>query len=144
MYPTITRARKVPKKFEHTTNAVPSTELDGETNFRKNYFEILDLLMTELKDPFDQGGLKTLIRLENLLDPLQGKDIPNLDDFQMLLKPFSYDFDVDLLRTEVKMLSSITLDPRSECCKDLAEILSKESKTVKSVLRQVIQLLIIV
>lgn len=64
-FPARSRAKKILKIMEHQQYLMPN-------NSPKKYFEVLDLMIKQLKE-----GLKTLIRLENvLMDVLHEKHIP--------------------------------------------------------------------
>ena len=61
------RVSRPSKRFEQQPCTAPSTSLDARSGLRKAYYEAVDLIISETKRRFDQPGLKTLARVEDLL-----------------------------------------------------------------------------
>lgn len=137
------RIRKIPKRLEHSSESSPAAQFQPKENLRRNFFEIVDLMINALKDRFNQEGFETLIRLEGTILNAFKCNVPNNKDLHMALKPFSDDFDVEMLMLQLKLLENLPGD-KPESCADLARILAKESDTVKHMFQQVILLLVLV
>lgn len=119
------------------------SELGLKVSLRENYLEIHSLLIQELKNRFDQEGLKILVQLEEiLLWAVEGK-VPDCDVLHEKLGPFSEDFDVDQLHMQLRFVKNLP-GKKANNCLELAEVLSNESGTVKDMLQEVIKLLILV
>lgn len=137
------RVRRPPKRFDFIPNAAPSVQLSAKDTLRKEYFEILDLQISELNERFDQEGFSVLVSFENiLLDAARGKVIEETE-LKEKLGIFVDDFDVDRLHTQLGLLKTVP-EISSNDCSTLAGKLSKESETVQKMLDQVILLLTLI
>ena len=65
-HPILPRRRKTPARLEIGTGE-SHHPADPKEMFRLQYFECLDLIITFIKDRFDQRSFHTLKQLENLL-----------------------------------------------------------------------------
>ncbi|KAE8741688.1 hypothetical protein FOCC_FOCC012786 [Frankliniella occidentalis] len=66
-HPPDQRVRKPPAHLEQTKNPTPPVVLTGEESIEKSYFEILDLVMQQISERFQQAGLDHQEALESVL-----------------------------------------------------------------------------
>ena len=64
--PTLPRRRKMPKRFE-PGNAPPEFPTSAKDLYRQQYFEALDLVVSCVKDRFNQPGYQVYRHLEDVL-----------------------------------------------------------------------------
>ena len=64
--PQLARRRKVPKRYEQGS-APAEFAVSVKEEYRRVYFEALDLAMTTIHSRFDQKGFKTFSNVEQLL-----------------------------------------------------------------------------
>jgi hypothetical protein len=66
--PSVPRQRRVPRRLEQTSNpAEPHQFVDPHSLYRMQFFELLDLLINELDERFQQIGVEKLMQLERIL-----------------------------------------------------------------------------
>ena len=58
----VLRVTRPPKRFESSSTSSPNV-LDAKTNFRKEYYSALDLVISEIERRFSQSGLQKLVYL---------------------------------------------------------------------------------
>lgn len=133
------RKKKVPKRLEYKDKAAESVDFEPRMFLRQEFFEILDLLVNELKSRFDQEGFHVLVRLEEILLKAGRGEVPESHILQQKLGLFADDFDIDILKTQLQFVKKLSKE-KFTTCSSLAAQLSAESDTVKNMLDQVIKL----
>ena len=101
--PTLPRQRQIPRRID-----------DGASNhhfgtpqeyYRKQYFEVLDLLATELERRFDQNSFKTLQEIERVLvESCNGKNVQFSETF---VNTYATDLKFDRLAVQLAMLPDL-------------------------------------
>ena len=101
--PTLPRQRRIPRRID-----------DGASNhhfatpqeyYRKQYFEVLDLLAAELERRFDQNSFKTLQEIERVLvDSCNGI---NVQFSEIFLNTYATDLKFDRLAVQLPMLPDL-------------------------------------
>ena len=101
--PTLSKQRQMPKRLEdRSTNPNFSTP---EDYYRKQYFQVLDVLAAEIERRFDQNSLKTINHLEQvLLKPCNGVAAQFSEDF---LEKYLTDVNVEQLKNQLTMLPDL-------------------------------------
>ena len=101
--PTLPRQRKVPKKFN---NGAPDHHHSSvKAHFRQQYFEVLDLMISEIKRRFDQPTFTILHTIEKLLiDSCNGATLELSSIFKSV---YAADVKVDNLLVQLSMLPDV-------------------------------------
>lgn len=106
--PTLPRQRRIPRRID-----------DGASNhhfatpqeyYRKQYFEVLDLLATELERRFDQNSFKTLQEIERVLvESCNGKSCngKNVQFSETFVNTYATDLKFDRLAVQLSMLPDL-------------------------------------
>ena len=95
--PALPHQRRVPKRIDD--GACNHTYQSVEEYFRQQYYEVLDIMRSELKHRFDKEGLKVLGEIESLLiSACNGNKVPLSTQVQEL-----YHGDIDFQRLEVQL-----------------------------------------
>ena len=141
--PKLPRQRQVPRRVD--AGAPSHRFATPEEYYRKQYFEVLDLLATELERRFDQNSFKILQEIEDVLvGSCNGEKVQFSEEF---LKKYETDFKVDrfvvelpdLLNTanelhqmEIKKVTSInTLCDVMNTCKFPKNMLSEVDRLLR-------------
>ena len=139
--PRLPRQRKAPKRFE-VGEARPECLTSVEGHFRRIYYEALDLLITCIKNRFDQPGYRIYQNLQELL--LSAFNNRNYDEAYDFVSTFyKSDFDTTLLKTctQLQIVSSNPIEEKTDI--SLAGIVNhftKMSKSQLSLLSEVVKL----
>ena len=102
--PQAPRRRKRPRRLDHW-NAEPEFPETAQAHYRRIYFEAFDLIISCIKDRFDQPGYRTYSNLETLLL----KSAVNAaceDELRAALDLYSGDFKSDLLKTQLDIFGT--------------------------------------
>ena len=101
--PTLPKQKRMPKRFDDgSVNHHFSTP---EDYYRKQYFEVLDLLAAEIERRFDQNSLKIINEMEQvLLNPCNGVTVQFSEEF---LEKYSTDVNVERLKIQLPMLQDL-------------------------------------
>ena len=101
--PTLPKQKRMPKRFDDgSVNHHFSTP---EDYYRKQYFEVLDLLAAEIERRFDQNSLKIINEMEQvLLHPCNGVTVQFSEEF---LEKYSTDVNVERLKIQLPMLQDL-------------------------------------
>ena len=78
--PHLPHARCPPKKLEQTQSATITHQFQNiKVKYKANYFELLDVLVNELDQRFDQPGMDNLLRIERIVTgDFEPDDIDNV------------------------------------------------------------------
>lgn len=142
-HPIEPKSRKPPQHREQIENPAFPAKLSAKDLFRKDYFEILDLLSNKLKERFDQKGLNTLEMLEDILLAAFKGNVFAEDDLKKRLGVHAEDFQISDLHAQLKMLKNMPGDPPSSCA-SVVEQLCEVSDTTKCLLKQVLLLVVLI
>lgn len=77
--PTLPRRRKAPRRFE-VGESVPEHPTTTQDHCRKVYFEVIDLVMSTIKERFEQKGFQMLQKLERVLTIKQLQQVDIIKD----------------------------------------------------------------
>lgn len=137
------RVRQKNKRYEQTSKPTPPVTLSAKDLLRKNYFEILDLQLSELKERFEQRGFDVLESLETvLLNATQGL-VSDQAKLTEELSIYVEDFKIDRLHAQLLLLESLN-DIASSDVNELSRKMSNLPSTTKNMLDQVIRLIILI
>ena len=94
--------RRAPTRYELGSN-VGSYPVTSKAMYRRHFFECLDLIITFIRDRFNQPGYRTLKNLEGLLlKSARNEDYQNELDF--VLQFYDDDFNSSPLKTQFQLL----------------------------------------
>ncbi len=100
--PTLPRKRKLPKRLD---DGGPEYSPSPKDLFRQQYFEVLDLLVNELKRPFDQKAFSVLQYIEKLIvDSCNGATLEPSSSFKDM---YGADVNTDRLAVQLAMLPDV-------------------------------------
>ncbi|KAM7291819.1 protein ANTAGONIST OF LIKE HETEROCHROMATIN PROTEIN 1 [Ixodes scapularis] len=138
------RVRKPPRRLEATYKPTPPVQLDLNHKLRQEFYAVVDRLVNEVQRRFRQDGFDMLLRLEEILVVSAKGKAPSLERLEVLLGIHASDFSLDQLRAQLLMLPTITsgLDPCNAL--SIGEKIGCESSTVRDLMNQVVQLVILV
>ena len=137
--PVLPRKRKAPKRIEigdgdgyHTDNI--------EDYYGVQYFEAIDLVLTGIKDRFDQPGYATYSNLESLLlKAANQSDYSN--ELEQIVSFYGDDLDKEILETQLHIFSSKYADSTSEVSlKEILDYLRSLSQPQHTFLSQIVYL----
>jgi len=144
--PQLPRRRKVPRRFEQGSAPAESAGSPKE-EYRRVYFEALDLAVISIRSRFDQKGFKTFSNVEQLLFKVcSGKSYT--DELHEVCKFFYEDFDKEELKTELSTLhelyqSVVDEDPSIDSIKAALLSLSTAQRVLLKAVCRLFQLLLI-
>ena len=105
--PVLPRCRQPPRR-PGTEGAVGHAFPNPESYFRKQYFEVLDLLTNELKRHFQQKrGLPMAAMIETLLVTAANSTSTDLGELPEELKLYENDIDLKKLKTQLQMFPDL-------------------------------------
>lgn len=144
--PSLPRKRKTPARFQIGDGAchVPSSPKD---DYRRIYFEALDLAVTSIQERFNQEGFKMLCNVEELLlKSCTGEDIE--DRIGVICRFFGDDFQEDALVAQLATLNQLcksytTDSPSIETVKSALLSLSSAQRSLVNEVCKLLQLLLI-
>jgi len=132
------RIVQTPKRLEFLNDAAKDTPTDFKIYLKRQFFEFMDIIVTQLQSRFGQPEFHKLMKLEQLLTSDNFSE--NLQNISDNLGENVADFDVSNLIAQLKVLSSII--PRNGWTLNaIVKILNKESLTVRKMLSEIIKLL---
>ena len=109
--PVLPRRRKTPRRLE-VGSGEPHFPETVQDYYRAQYFEALDLLISCIKDRFDQPGYRIYSKLETLvLNASNGVEF--MAEFDEVMHLYDKDFDRELLKSQLDILKTHFSD-RSE------------------------------
>ena len=109
--PVLPRRRKTPRRLE-VGRGEPHFPETVQDYYRAQYFEALDLLISCIKDRFDQPGYRIYSKLETLLlNASNGVEF--MAEFDEVMRLYDKDFDWKLLKSQLEILKTHFSD-RSE------------------------------
>ena len=103
--PALPRRRRAPARFEVETSD-SHFSATFEDHYRPQYFEAIDLLLSCIKDRFDQPGYKVYSKLEALiLDAANGTSV-NEEQLEEVMQLYGSDLDESLLKSQLQILQA--------------------------------------
>ena len=134
--PSLPRRQRVPKKMHDYYGSLSKDHACDtvEQYYKTQYFEVIDLLTTKIKERFDQETLKHLISIEDLVvQAAKGDD--NIVIGQKLEDHIKGDLDVDGLSRELQILSKYIpeVDPSLKDISSISTVIEimKKGKLLK-------------
>ncbi|KAJ4944570.1 hypothetical protein JOQ06_013113 [Pogonophryne albipinna] len=106
--PASSRVSKTPSRFRSTTEAEDVVPTKGVASWRREFFEALDLLQSEIKRRFDQSSMETASRREETLLAAAKGSVGTEEDLRSLQLPIN--IDVSGLHMQMRMLGDLTKD----------------------------------
>lgn len=110
--PSLSRPRRVPRRLEEGSIDTAYVAPSPKDEFRSIFFEILDVLRTELDDRFNSNQSDILIAVEKLLTDAALETDVDLGALRHVCDTYGQDFDcarlqsqLELFYTEVKELT---------------------------------------
>ena len=133
--PSLPRKRKCPRQYEEGS-AEAEFPLSVKDHYRRHYYEALDLVITGIKQRFDQPGYKIYKHLQELLLKAATTSSEHYkEDFDFIISFYGSDFKASLLKVQLELLhtsftekvtneelnlSSVTMHDIIECIKSLS------------------------
>ena len=144
--PVLPRRRKAPKRLEVGCGE-PSHAQSPKDMYRRFYFEALDLVITAVKNRFDQPGYQTYKNLQELLlQAARGQDYHK--EFEYVVNFYGSDFESSQLDTQLQHLSthfkSCSAKQSAVSLKDVCNYLQSLSKAQRSFYSQVVVLITLI
>nr|XP_034336066.1 zinc finger MYM-type protein 1-like [Crassostrea gigas] len=109
--PRLPRRRKMPKRFE-TGNASPEFATFNKELYRQMYYEALDLVMSCVKERFDQPGFRVYRHLEDVLLKSVRGDKTFKEDLDFILDFYKDDLDKTSLSSQLETFTSYARNNR--------------------------------
>ncbi|KAI9532143.1 hypothetical protein NQZ68_034348 [Dissostichus eleginoides] len=106
--PAGSRVSKTSSRFRSTTEAEDILPTKGVASWRREFFEALDLVQSEIKRRFVQSGMETASRREETLLAAPKGSVGTEEDMRSLQLPGN--IDVSGLHMQMRMLGDITKD----------------------------------
>lgn len=145
--PSLPRRRRAPKRIDSyyfgATSAEPHHPETPQDDFRRKYFEALDLIIECIKDRFHQEDFQMYARCEQLLVQAARKEDYSVE-LELITNFYGDDFNRDLLDTQLKTLPFVFSAPDVASAKtfhDVYERVKKLSKGSKHLISEVIKVL---
>ena len=107
--PAGSRVSKTPSRFRSTTEAEDVVPTEGVASWRREFFEALDLVQSEIKRRFDQSGMETVSRREETLLAAAKGSVGTEEDLRSLQLPGNIDV-TSGLHMQMRMLGDLTKD----------------------------------
>lgn len=98
--PQLPRRRKVPRRLE-SGNAEPEFPTSVASHYRRMYFEGLDLIVSCIKDRFDQPGYRIYTELECLILKAAQSEIYD-EELAFVCQHYTTDFNLDSLKVQLE------------------------------------------
>ena len=102
--PQLPRKRRLPRRLDDG-NAEPEFISDCKQYYQQQYYEALDLIISCIKDRFDQIGYKSYQNLQDLLLKAVKKE-PFEEEFSFVTKFYGTDIDPSQLRVHLQVLAA--------------------------------------
>ena len=119
--PSLPRRKRIPRRIDDNSEdsyAYPSTPKE---HYRRIYYEALDLIITCIKNCFNQPGYQMYQNLEGLLLKAANGEMYN-NEIEAILQFYEDDFNPQLLKTQLNLFT--TNIPRDECRFCISDIIS--------------------
>ena len=133
--PSLPRRKRAPKKMRDYYGSLSTDHACDtvEQYYKTQFFEVIDLLTTQIKDRFDQDTLKYLISIEDLVvHAAKGEDIAIDQELEDKIKQ---DLNVDGLKRELQILSKYIpeVDPSLKDVSSISTVIDimRKGKLVK-------------
>ncbi|KAI4824397.1 hypothetical protein KUCAC02_012910 [Chaenocephalus aceratus] len=135
--PAGSRVSKTPSRFHSATEADVVLPTKGVASWRREFFEALDLVQSEIKRRFDQSGMETAsLREETLLDAAKGS-VGTEEDLRSLQLPGN----IDVSGLQTRMLGDLTKDEDFCTVHELAVSMSSLHMQTRGLIKYVENLL---
>ncbi|KAJ8875224.1 hypothetical protein PR048_023119 [Dryococelus australis] len=134
----------VPRSSRIASTQDPQVRFTPKEKLRKEFYEIVDLLVNELKRRFDQCGMKKLIKLENVILSSIKQDPPSPEELQLELVVHSFDFNIDLLYAQLLMFKTVIPEDNISGVVCIARKLKNKSAMVQTLLRELKKLIMLI
>lgn len=142
--PRLPRRRKMPKRFE-TGNAPPEFATSEKELYRQMYYEALDLVMSCLKERFDQPGFRVYRHLEDVLLKSVRGDKTFKEDLDFILDFYKDDLDKTSFSSQLETFTSCArnnlCDPSTVSVSDLVKSVYQMSPTSRCLFSEIMTLL---
>lgn len=142
--PRLPRRRKMPKRFE-TGNAPPEFATSEKELYRQMYYEALDLVMSCLKERFDQPGFRVYRHLEDVLLKSVRGDKTFKEDLDFILDFYKDDLDKTSFSSQLETFTSCArnnlCDPSTVSVSDLVKSVWQMSPTSRCLFSEIMTLL---
>ena len=100
--PSLPHRRKTPRRLDD--GSLPTFLETVEDQYRRIYFEALDLIISRTEDRFNQPGWKTFRNVQELLLKAASAD-PYEEELRFIISFYGPDFDILLLPTQLEIFS---------------------------------------
>ena len=100
--PSLPHRRKTPRRLDD--GSLPTFPETVEDQYRRIYFEALDLIISRTEDRFNQPGWKIFRNVQELLLKAASAD-PYEEELRFIISFYGSDFDILLLPTQLEIFS---------------------------------------
>lgn len=129
------RVSSTPARYRHTLETEVVTAKTGELRWRREFYEAVDIVQSELERRFDQDSMRIAIRRkETVIDAAKGRTAVELD-IQSLHIPKQ--LDTGRLQLQLRMLGDITKDSPRSTVPEVASYLAKLHPQTRGLFREV-------
>ncbi|XP_026064667.1 uncharacterized protein LOC113047492 [Carassius auratus] len=127
------RLSKTPARIHNTSEPDTLVCKSGEAQWRRQFFESVDLIQTELKRRFDQSGIKVAAQRETTLIEAANQNLSGLNEEMQLPEKF----DQSCLQMQLTLLGDLAKERRFTAVKELAEFISSLHPQTRELFKEV-------
>ena len=134
--PTLPRRKRAPVRFE-IGSGEPSFASSAKDEFRRIYFEAIDLLLSAIDQRFNTQNFHAYIQLESLLlKCLNSKDYD--DELAYITATYGDDIDVSVLSSQMSIFKLFMENVECICFEDILRHIQKLSESEKSLISEIV------
>ena len=136
--PVLPRKRRVPVRFEIGTasGSFPETEQD---QYRRIYFEALDLIVEAINERFNQPSFISSKNLESLLvNFVNGSDVSS--QMKYVQETYADDIKMSLLLSQLEIFEILVKDVKIDCFHDIWMFLKTVPVAQRSLISEIVQI----
>lgn len=131
--PNPSRLSKTPARIRNTSEPEALVCKSGEAQWRRQFFEAVDLIQSELKRRFDQSGIKVAAQRETTLIEAANQNLSGLNEEMQLPEKF----DRSRLQMQLTLLGDLTKERRFTAVKEFAELISSLHPQTRELFKEV-------
>ncbi|MGH0149887.1 UNVERIFIED_CONTAM: hypothetical protein FKN15_058358, partial [Acipenser sinensis] len=118
--PQLPRQRRLPRKRDSSSDTAYSFSTP-EDYYRQTHFQILDVLINQIKDRFDQDSYKICVQIESLLLSATLPNNMSFIAFEEVTSHFGSDVDSDRLKNQLAVLPELMCGKGANSVRDIAK-----------------------
>ncbi|KAG0427798.1 hypothetical protein HPB47_025179 [Ixodes persulcatus] len=128
-----------PRRFEHSSEPCQPAFLDAETGLRKQFYEALDCVRSELARRFKQPGMQSLAQLEQIILCAIQEKPQTAEELERKLGSHATDFHLESLSRQLNMVHSLS-SGQIGSVPELCRALGRQVPEVKRMMTEVMRL----